>query len=829
MSLKKYNTKRDFDKTSEPLGKKEKPLKSNPRRYVIQKHAASHLHYDFRLEMNGVLKSWAIPKGPCLDPKVKRLAVQVEDHPLPYGSFEGLIPKGQYGGGAVMLWDNGTWEEIKEPKKGINKGNLSFILKGKKLKGKWELVQIKSDPKNWLLIKSDDKQAKALSDFDITEEKPLSIVSKKSMDEIKEGSKKIWKSDTTPTQKTSAKKEIIDIKKIKMDLNLNKKKLPVEVFPQLATLVDKVPPNDNWIHEIKFDGYRLIAHLEKKVKLLTRGQKDWTSKFPTVKEALENLNLKNTILDGEVVVLNDKGHSSFQLLQHALSEASPDAFMVYYVFDLLYYEGYDLTGLDILKRKALLKNSLSNNTSDIIRFSDHVVGNGEALFQKASQLSLEGIISKEIHSPYCQKRTKNWLKIKCSNRQEFVIGGFTKPQSSRQYIGSLLLGVYKGDKFIYCGHVGTGFDSSTLKMLYAMFMKNKIPTMPFESVPLISNVAAWVKPSVVIEVEFTEWTEDGILRHPSFKGIRQDKPVKEIKRETKKSSSKKEPHFKLTHPDKILFPESKITKLDMAKFYNSISKWILPYIINRPLSLVRCPDGREGQCFFQKHLNTNDHSDDALFEAKPNNKNETFIYIKNIEGLLKLVQMNVLEIHPWGAKADKPEKPDFMIFDLDPAPDVPWKKVIEAAFRVKEELEKIGLTSFVKTTGGKGLHVTIPFQRLYTWEQVNHFSKLFAEFMASKYPKDYISVMSKQKRGGKIFIDYLRNHQGATAIAPYSIRARENAPIATLLYWEELSPKITSTQFTLKTLPKRLAALEGDPWEGFFEIKQKLPLLKKIS
>jgi bifunctional non-homologous end joining protein LigD len=854
MTIKKYNTKRDFNKTLEPLGKKEKSVKSSSPIFVIQKHAASHLHYDFRLEINGVLKSWAIPKGPCLDPQVKRLAVQVEDHPLPYGSFEGIIPKGQYGGGTVMLWDKGTWEEIKEPKKGVHKGNLSFILKGKKLKGKWELIQIKSDPKNWLLIKSNDNQAKALSEYDVTAEKPLSVISKKSMDEIKGHSNKIWHSDkkntTNPTdiskKPSSKKKEIIYIEKLKVDLQLKKSPLPKEIFPQLATLVDKAPETDNWIHEIKFDGYRLIAHIEKKVKLLTRGQKDWTDKFLSIEQALKILNLKNSILDGEVVVLDKKGHSNFQLLQNALSEEDSKVEMVYYVFDLLYYQGYDLTDLDLLKRKELLKKILSNHSSDNIRFSDHVVGNGEALFKKACKLSLEGIISKEIHSMYNQKRSKDWLKIKCSNRQEFIVGGFTQPQNSREYFGSLLLGVYKNQKLIYCGHVGTGFDSATLKQLHAILIKNKTHTMPFESVPLTSNVASWVKPNIVIEVEFTEWTQEGILRHPSFKGIRQDKPADKIKREDKKkvkentssAVSKKElinkkekqkkqesqEKFELTHPEKVMFPEAKITKLEMAKFYHAISQWVLPYIINRPLSLVRCPDGREGKCFFQKHLNTHENTDAVLFEAKPNNKDEKFMYIKNIKGLLKLVQMGVLEIHPWGARVDKPEKPDFIIFDLDPAPDVPWKKVIEAAFRVKEELEKIGLKSFVKTTGGKGLHVTLPFQRRYSWEQVNHFSKIFAEFMAGKYPKEYISVMSKRKRGGKIFIDYLRNHQGATAIAPYSIRARENAPIATPLHWDELTIKIKSTQFTLKTLPKRLTQLENDPWEDFFKIKQKLPI-----
>lgn len=822
MTLKKYNTKRDFNKTLEPIGKKASKLKSYSRIFVIQKHAASHLHYDFRLEVNGVLKSWAIPKGPCLDPKVKRLAVQVEDHPLTYGTFEGTIPKGQYGGGTVMLWDSGTWEELKQPEKKLKKGNLSFILKGKKLKGKWELIQIKSDPQNWLLIKSNDNHAQSLSDYDITQEKPLSVVSKKTIDQIKENKQK---------NITKPNAGLIDIKNINKDINLDKKTLPKEIFPQLATLVSEVPQYDNWIHEIKFDGYRLIAHIKTNVKLITRGQKDWTKKFEIVKKELEKLKLKNTILDGELVVLDKNGHSSFQLLQQALSDESSDVSMIYYVFDLLYYNGYDLTNLGVLARKSLLKQILSKHPSDIISFSDHVVGNGNALFQKAKKLSLEGIISKEMDSPYAQKRTKNWLKIKCTNRQEFIVGGFTKPQNSRQYFGSLLIGVYKNKKFIYCGHVGTGFDSNILKQLYELLIPLKMINMPFERVPDANNVAIWVKPSIVIEVEFTEWTEEGVLRHPAFKGIRQDKPPIEIKRETKQNltTTRKNTHndnFELTHPEKIVFPENDIKKIDIARLYLAMNQWILPYIINRPLSLVRCPSGIQAQCFFQKHINIKDDHK-SIFEKSYPNKDEPFIYIKNVNGLLKLIQMNVLEIHVWGARADKPEKPDWIVFDLDPAPDVQWKKVIEAAFRVKEELEKIGLTSFVKTTGGKGLHVTIPFERRYSWEQVNAFSKLFAEFMASKYPKEYISIMSKQKRVGKIFIDYLRNHESATAIAPYSLRAREGAPIATPLHWDELTTKIKSNHFTLKNLLKRLASLENDPWQGFFEVKQKLPLTKR--
>lgn len=838
MSIKKYNDKRDFKTTTEPHGRIKKTSKKS-KMFVVQKHAASHLHYDFRLEIDGVLKSWAIPKGPCLDPEIKRLAVHVEDHPLTYGNFEGIIPKGQYGGGTVMVWDTGTWEEIQEPKKGYSQGNLSFILKGKKLKGRWKLIQIKSDPENWLLMKADDNHARSITDYDITTKKPLSVLSKKSISEIKDNPKKAWRSSRTNAKKKASinnkKMKPIKIGKMLSSDKISRNTLPLKVFPELATLVDRPPNSNDWLHEIKFDGYRLIAHIDSKVKLITRGQLNWTKKFPNIQEALESLDLKDTIVDGEIVVLDSSGKSNFQLLQDAISSDEKSSFH-YYIFDILYYRGYDLTEVELLKRKQILKQIMLQNDSPFLHYSDHVIGNGKEFFENACQLSLEGIISKEIHSAYVEKRTKSWLKVKCSHRQEFVIGGFTKPKGSRQYFGSLLLGTYSNDKLIYCGHVGTGFDSATLDTLHKMLIKQQTNDMPFKNKPKERNIASWVKPKIVIEVEFTEWTNEGMLRHPSFKGIRMDKASKQVKCEIKKNSESPKvksssANINLTHPDKIMYPKSKITKLELSEFYQKFSKWILPHLINRPLSLLRCPEGILKECFFQKHLNKNDNKQLELFEStvKKKNNTEKFFYIKNVKGLLKLVQMGVLEIHPWGSKADKPDKPDRIIFDLDPDINIKWSKIVDCALRIKKELEELGLKSFVKTTGGKGLHIVIPIQRRYNWDTVLNFSKVFVQYLVKKYPKEYIDTMSKAKRSGKIYIDYLRNHMGATAIGAYSTRARENAPIATPISWNELSAKMKSDYFTLRNLPDRLLKLKDDPWSDFFKLKQKLPSLNKAN
>lgn len=764
MDLKIYKKKRDFKKTAEPRAKKENSR--SKKLYVIQKHAASHLHYDLRLELNGVLKSWAIPKEPSLDPHVKRLAVHVEDHPLSYGSFEGTIPKGQYGGGTVMLWDKGEWQiEGDSAEKSYKKGSLTFSLTGKKLKGLWKLVQIKKDPKNWLLIKIADKYACSKTEYDIAQKKST---------------------------------------------------MPTYVFPQLATLVDKPPYGKEWLHEIKLDGYRLICFIkENKITLMTRRNQDWTYKFPTIIKKLKKLNLPDVILDGEIVALDNKQHSNFQLLQNAINNKIK-THLFYYVFDVIYYEDHDVSDFPLIERKKLLHSFISSTTDPEVRYSDHVIGNGNLVFKKACQLSLEGIVSKSISSPYIQKRTKNWLKVKCSKRQEFIVLGFTKPQGKRQFFGSLLLGFYADNKKLtYCGHVGTGFTDASLKSMFNLLKKHITSISPLLKNPSGIKNVTWVNPEIIIEVEFSEWTEDRILRHPSFKGLRKDKSPNEVNME-------RPAKINLTNPDKILYPKQNITKLALATFYEGIQKWILPYIINRPLAIVRCPEGHKKECFYQKHLSKNKIKSLYSVNIKEKEKTQKYIYIKDHDGLMALIQLGVLEIHPWSCRIDNIEKPDMIIFDIDPAPDIPWKKVIQAARFIRKQLEKINLKSYVKTTGGKGLHLVVPIKRGPSWSDIKDFSRAFVNAITALKPEDFINTMSKAKRASKIYIDYLRNQRGATAIATYSTRAKENASVATPLSWDELSTRIKSDSFTINNLSKKLSQLKNDPWKDFFHTGQTL-------
>lgn len=813
MALEHYHQKRNFKHTPEPKGAKVKEH-DHHNHFVVQMHAARHLHYDFRLEKNGVLLSWAVPKGPCLDPTVKRLAVHVEDHPLEYKDFEGIIPTGQYGSGTVMVWDQGEWNEVDDGKS-LHKGALTFTLNGEKLKGKWKLIQIKNDPKNWLLIKAKDEQACPQDKYDITEEEPKSVISGRTLNEIKENAMSTWTSNKTKSRAYNLPKAI--------QKALTKRQLPSKIPPQLATLVDKPPSGDDWIHEMKFDGYRLLAVISKEVKLITRGQHNWTDKFEPLAKELKQLKLPETIIDGELVALDEKGLPNFQLLQNTIKNAI-NAKLVYYVFDVLYYQGYDLTTLPLLERKAILEKILPKNHPSI-RYSDHIQGNGEKVFKKAAKLGFEGIVSKNIDSPYIHKRGKNWLKVKVNQRQEFVIGGYTEPSGDRAFFGALLLGVYdKNKKLQYCGRVGTGFTDASLKELHALLTKQASKKCPFAVQPAMNDLISWVKPTMMAEVEFKEWTSEGILRHASFKGVRQDKKPIEVTHEHANSL------FQLTHPEKLLYPKDNITKQEISQYYLSIKDWILPYIINRPLSLLRCPGGIESACFYQKHLPA-EHKNNAIqtIEVKENTKTENYIYITNLEGLMQLVQMGTLEIHPWGASISNIERPDYLTFDLDPAEDVPYKYVVKAAFEIKGELEKLELVSFLKTTGGKGLHIVIPIQPRYTWSDVNHFAKTFAKYLSMKYPDQYIDTMSKIKRKGKIFVDYLRNHRGATAIAAFSTRARRGATVSMPLSWEELTPKIHSDHFTVLNSVKHLNKLNVDPWKGFFSIKQKLPSIDESN
>lgn len=791
-ALNEYKRKRNFHASPEPQGKKHS---HSSHIYVIQKHAARRLHYDLRLEWDGALKSWAVPKGPSLDPSIKRLAVHVEDHPIEYADFEGNIPKGNYGAGSVIVWDNGTWEPQDDNiRSAYKKGKITFLINGKKLKGLWKLIRIQADPKNWLLMKVKDKYSK--SNFEITDKQKLSVKTHHSIEKVAKLTSSIEKHSPFPDK----------------------------ISPQLATLAQMPPDSEEWLHEVKLDGYRFICFINHdNIRLVTRNYNDWTYKFPAIVKALKNLKLKNVILDGELVALDKHSLSNFQLLQNSIDE-NKEKDLVYYIFDILYHEGKSLFDMPLLKRKALLEKLLKNNNSKKIRYSDHVTGNGIEVYQKACSLGLEGIISKKVDSFYTQQRTRNWLKLKCQKQQEFVIGGYTDPNGNRRHFGSLLIGYYdKKHKLQYCGHVGTGFTDESLKKLYTIMRKHIIPYPPFAPNPLVDKQAHWIEPVLVCIVEFSEWTQDKILRHPSFKGLRKDKPPQKVTLETPKMN-KSSPHSslpKLTHPDKILFPNTQTTKLDLANYYLSIQKLILPHIINRPLSFVRCPQGQNNKCFYQKHLTEIENNHLYKIDIKESNTTRSYTYIKDIEGLLALVQLNILEIHCWNCNVKNVDCPDRIIFDLDPAPEVPWPKVVKAAFFIRDQLDSLQLKSFVKTTGGKGLHIVVPIQPKYIWDAIKDFAGTFVHFLVDKKPSEFVGTMSKEKRKGKIFIDYFRNNRGATSIAPYSTRTKDKPTVATPLSWDELTSRIKPDQFTISNFQSRL---KKDPWKDLPSTKQSLNL-----
>lgn len=781
MSLGRYRKKRNPALTPEPRGKKAATRHQN-RIFVVQKHAARHLHYDVRLELNGVLLSWAVPKGPSTDPGIKRLAVHVEDHPLDYATFEGVIPQGQYGAGKVKIWDKGEWiPEDDSPVAAYKKGDMSFTLKGKKLKGRWKLIRINRNDKTWLMIKANDKRA--------------SIVSKE-----KEES-------TSPLKK--------------INFHLDPSPFPDKVSPELGTLVDQPPAGKNWLHEIKFDGYRLLAFKQgNKTRLITRHGHNWAHKFKSITAIINKLDIPDVILDGEIVMLDEHQRSDFQLLQNAIKDPQGNPF-IYYVFDVLYYDRYNLMSLPLLQRKKILKTLFTSIRDEHVRFSDHIVGSGREVFKKSCELGLEGIVSKEMTAPYTQRRTKDWLKSKCVKRQEFVIGGFTSPRGSRSKFGSLLIGTFnKQHELVYNGRVGTGFSEATLKSIHKQLSPLITDKQPFHRRPPITKNTHWVKPVLVAEVEYTEKTRDNVLRHPSFKGLRVDKPARDIHLDTETAVTSLNTD-KLSHPDKILYKEGNITKLKLLEYYEAVAEWILPFIDNRPLSLVRCPEDYK-KCFFQKHI---EKLKSGALHATRNHD----LYINDEAGLFLLPQLNVLEIHPWGCKIDQLDYPDTLVFDLDPAPGLAWKKIVAAAFALKTQLSSMNLKSFVKTTGGAGLHVVVPIVPHETWAEVKNLTQVVAEFIRLNDPERYTVTMNKRARQGKIFIDYLRNQKGATAIAPYSTRALIHAPVATPLHWDELTNDKRDTTFTLKTIPARLQSLKTDPWKDYFTLKQSLHLKQLLK
>jgi bifunctional non-homologous end joining protein LigD len=846
MALERYRQKRDFRVTPEPAGKVGQ-RRSRKLAFVIQKHAATRLHYDFRLELNGVLLSWAVPKGPSLDPNDKRLAMHVEDHPLEYGDFEGVIPPKQYGAGTVMLWDRGTWTPKADPDEGYAKGRLKFELDGEKLKGGWNLVRSRSGKyggdNSWLLFKEADEFARLGAEGLIAEDRPESVVSGRSLEQIAVDADRVWhtnKSAAANLKGGAIRKPranvVAGLARIK---GARKAALPDLIEAQLATAAKSPPTCASWVHQITYDGYRMLCRIEHgAARLVSRTANDWTGDFDAVARALALLPVSDAWLDGEVVALDGGGRTSFQALQKALSAADSRK-LKYLAFDLLHLNGFDLRDVALLERKRLLREILSSAPA-AIQYSEHFAVPGPAFLQNVGELGLEGMISTRGDLPYRAGRGPAWQKIKCLRRQEMVIGGFTDPEGSRHCFGALLLGVYEPDgKLAYSGKVGTGFSDASLAALSQSLVALGQKTSPFHNPPKGAEArrAHWVQPVLVAEVSFTEWTDDGTLRHPSFLGLRADKRASDVVRERPPSAnageaaeepvprprSQAKPRavedknavagIVVSNPDKKLYPEAAITKRDLALYYAAVGDWMLPHVRGRPLTLLRCPNGWNEECFYQKKAEGGVNEAISRVEIE-NGDGSVSLYMMadSVPAIVALLQMGVLELHPWGSRAPELGFPDRVIFDLDPDDAVEWEELRQAALLVRTLLENIGLTTFLKTTGGKGLHVVVPILPGVGWESVKGFSKAVAEFLERTFPDRFTSKLLKISRRGKIFIDYLRNGEGATAVAAYSTRARANAPVSAPVAWDELSRDLRFDHFNVGNMPKRLKNVKVDPW-----------------
>lgn len=831
MSLDLYRRKRDFKATPEPQGKAGRRGGDS---FVIHKHAARRLHYDLRLEMDGVLKSWAVTRGPSLVAGEKRLSVHVEDHPLDYGDFEGTIPKGHYGAGSVIVWDRGRWTPIGDLKKAYRKGHLEFELEGDKLFGRWHLVRMAGKEgesrENWLLIKAEDQAARGEDDPDILEERPESVKTGRTIEEIGDDpspAKTKRSASKAKVRQSVASKRVAagdpapparEIAPAKLKGAVRGKK-PDFVEPALATLVKDVPKGQRWLHEIKLDGYRIQAHRDgEDVQLLTRTGLDWTTRFGRgIVDAFLALPARQAIIDGEIVVENGTGTSDFSLLQADLSEGRSDRF-VFYAFDLIHLDGFDLRAVGLSARKAALKQ-LMEAAPPRLKFSEHFDESGDLVLKHACRLSLEGIISKVANAPYRSGRGRDWVKSKCSARQEVVIGGYVPSSVAKNAIGSLVMGTHDNGKLVHIGRVGTGYSQETARLLMRRLEQLRQDESPFADrlTATQRKDVVFVRPETVAEIEFRGWTADAHLRHASFRGVREDKAAGDVVREGEMKTVEAEPKrtVTLTHPDRVYWPDAGVTKAGLADYYIEVWPRMAPFVVNRPLALLRCPEGVGGTCFFQKHAWRGMRKDIRIVPDPAAPDDEPNVAITDLDGLLGLVQGGVLEIHPWGATLDALEKPDMVNIDLDPGPGVSWERVIAAALEVRARFEAIGLTGFVKTSGGKGLHVVAPVKPKTEWPQVKAAMKALADGMAKDSPSDYVSTISKAKREGKILIDYLRNGRGATAVAPYSPRARAGAPVSMPLSWEELGPDIGPAHFTIGNAIARLSGSFADPWGDF--------------
>ncbi|MBN3749378.1 DNA ligase D [Burkholderia sp. Se-20373] len=902
--LEPYRRKRRFDATPEPEGAhgrrragadahasaqnaqnahKARPSArtARPLRFVIQEHHARRLHYDFRLELDGTLKSWAVPKGPSVDPSVKRLAVHVEDHPLEYASFEGEIPAGHYGAGSVTVWDEGTWTPdggIARARDGYRAGKLTFRLDGTKLHGGWALVRSgrqQGRQEQWLLIKERDDDARDAASFDVVAQQPGSVHDGRTQ--------AARKAPAHPPHDGGARATAIDPSQAEGAVRAA---LPERVTPQLATLVDAPPAHDDWRYEVKFDGYRILARIagrgaRRHVTLMTREGRDWTAKLRVQRDALAALEVDNAWLDGEAVVLGEHGLPDFQALQNALGAGRSDA-VTLFVFDLPFLDGYDLRDAPLTARRALLEPLLAGSDPARLRYSPDLGDDVASLIASACDTGLEGLIGKRADSRYRGGRSSAWIKLKCRRRQEFVIGGYTEPSGSRHGFGALLLGVYEpaaGGKrprrpraappLRYVGRVGTGFDTRLLDRLAATLRRHERDTTPFDPPPRERSRTRvhWVEPTLVAECEFAEWTSDGIVRQAAFIALRDDKParqiVREVPRPTKTEATMNESRaahdasshapqpdtahgrkhgaraavsagdtqraaaadrvgrVRITHPERVLDPHSGTRKIDLAHYWQWVAPWLLPDLKGRPVSLVRAPGDIAGELFFQKHAERREIPFVTQHEGLDPGHGP-LLSLDSVDALLGAAQMGTVELHTWNAHASNIERPDRIVFDLDPDPALPWRAMIDAAQLVRGLLDELGLASFCKTSGGKGLHVVVPLTRHAGWDDVKDFSRAVAQHIAGALPDRFTATMGPRHRRGKIFVDYLRNGRGASTIAAYSVRARPGMGVSVPLDWDEVPDTTGGAQWTIDTLRERLDALKRDPWEGYAHARQRI-------
>ncbi|MBN9334935.1 DNA ligase D [Devosia sp.] len=833
--LKDYKSKRNFAKTQEPSGDSPAGQKSPRGSFLIQKHDATRLHYDFRIELEGVLKSWAVTKGPSNNPEDKRLAVRVEDHPLEYGTFEGTIPEGEYGGGTVMLWDRGTWEPIGDPHEAIENGDLKMLIFGERLKGEYVLVHMKGRDtrrragpprENWLLIKHRDSYAR---DKDtLTTRFTRSVATGRDFKQIASGAPAtkdstvkddaVWHPDPEKAEKAGQKTRSL--------AKAQKGKTPAFRPVQLATLVDSVPAGEDWLFEMKYDGYRCLAAVAgDSVRLFTRNGLDWTEQFGALIEPMQKLKIASALIDGEICAFDAKGRTDFSTLKNALSDGGR---LEYFAFDLLEAEGKDLTKLPLIERKTRLEKLLKTAARhDPVQYSSHVRGNGQKVLDALCRDGHEGVVAKAATAPYRGERTRSWLKIKCLKRQEFVIGGWS-PSTKRRGFASLLLGSWEGKKLLYRGRVGTGFSQDLLTELDQRLAGLARKTSPFEAVPKErARDVHWVTPELVAEIAYTEFTEDDILRHPSFIGLRGDKPAREVQMEKAQpldhdgEEVAERLGVRLTSPGRVVFPEADITKSDLVSYYEAVAEVMLPHIKDRPLSLVRCPQGRDKACFFQKH-DTGGFPDEIkstqIIEKDGDKQN--YFYVTDLAGIIAGTQMNALEWHIWGSRRQSVENPDRVVFDIDPDEGLDFAAVRSAAHDIGEKLKAMKLQSFPMVTGGKGIHVIVPLKPDVEWPDVKAFSKSFAQSLADDEPERFTANLSKAQRKGRLFIDYLRNERGSTAICPWSVRSREGAPVAVPVSWDEVKTLKSANLFSLETAAARAGA--EDPWPDYFKVKQSL-------